>query len=52
MNDFMKAVSSGDYIAAKAAFNEEMSERTAMAIEAKRKAIGATSGQYDDDDEE
>lgn len=52
MNEFMKAVSSGDYIAAKAAFNTEMQERTAIAIESKRKEIGSVSGQFDDDDEE
>ncbi|AUE22757.1 hypothetical protein Ah1_00239 [Aeromonas phage Ah1] len=48
MNEFMKAVSEGDFVSAKTAFNNEMSIRTAAAVQRRREEIAATAAPMSD----
>ncbi|QIW87099.1 hypothetical protein AHP1_2681 [Aeromonas phage Ahp1_CNU-2021] len=51
MNEFMQAVQDGDFMAAKQAFEYEMSTRTRGAIEATRREIAANAAPFEEDDE-
>lgn len=44
----MKAVESGDFVAAKAAFGDEMSARTALAVQQRRNEIAAQTAPMSD----
>lgn len=50
MNNFLQAVQDGNLLAAKAAFDEEMKMRTAIAIDAVRTEIGRNIGLEEDDE--
>lgn len=51
MNEFMQAVQAGDFMAAKQAFGDEMSNRTRVAIETTRREIAASAAPFEEDDE-
>ncbi|AAQ17882.1 hypothetical protein Aeh1ORF220w [Aeromonas phage Aeh1] len=48
MNEFMKAVSDGDFVSAKAAFGNEMSIRTAAAVQRRREEIASSAAPMSD----
>ena len=48
MDEFMKAVESGDFVAAKSAFSSEMSMRTAAAVQHRREEIAMTAAPMSD----
>lgn len=52
MDEFMNAVTAGDFVAVKQAFNSEMSMRTRSAIEATRRDIAANSCPFEADADE
>ncbi|ADM79858.1 hypothetical protein phiAS5_ORF0015 [Aeromonas phage phiAS5] len=48
MDEFMKAVQDGDFVGAKAAFNSEMTARTAFAVQRRREEIAMSTAPMSD----